>query len=149
MKSIRTLSHNRYDLAGKYIDTQQDILDYDLMNVIMVCLGDSDTKECRGIIRMLHSLLVARIPAAEKKRIVHEEYGIPMNKEIDKEVDDMCNISSLYINRSSAEGIEIGEFREKVKMIAEMFRNSIPVPTIANIAHLSVEETEKIIRENT
>ena len=149
MKSIRTLSHNRYDLAGKYIDTPQYILDYDLMNVIMVCLGDSDTKECRGIIRMLHSLLVARIPAAEKKRIVHEEYGIPMNKEIDKEVDDMCNISLLYINRGRAEGIEIGEFREKVKMIAEMFRNSIPVPTIANIAHLSVEETEKIIRENT
>ena len=67
---------NRYDLAGKYIDTPQDILDYDLMNVIMVCLGDSDTKECRGIIRMLHSLLVARIPAAEKKRIVHDEYEI-------------------------------------------------------------------------
>ena len=97
---------NRYDLAGKYIDTQQDILDYDLINVIMVCLGDSDTKECRGIIRILHSLSVARIPAAEKKRIVHEEYGIPMNKEIDK-VDEMCNISSLYINRSRAKSIGI------------------------------------------
>ncbi len=148
---------NRYDLAGKYINTPQDILDYDLMNVIMVCLGESDTKECRGIIRMLHSLLVARIPAAEKKRIVREEYGIPMDKEIDKEVDEMCNISSLYINRGRDEGIEIGvekgigigEFREKVKMIVEMFRNSIPVPTIATIAHLTVEETEIIIRENT
>ena len=149
MKSIRTLSHNRYDLAGKYIDTQQYILDYDLMNVIMVCLGESDTKECRGIIRMLHSLLVAEIPAAEKKRIVHEEYGIPINKEIDKEVDDMCNISLLYINRGRAEGIEIGEFREKVNVITELLKSNIPIPIIANAVRLTVEETEKIIRENT
>ena len=37
-KHKNTISHykmNRYDLAGKYIDTPQDILDYDLMNVIM------------------------------------------------------------------------------------------------------------------
>ena len=143
-KHKNTISHykmNRYDLAGKYIDTQQDILDYDLMNVIMVCLGDSHTQECRGIIRMLHSLLVAEIPAAEKKRIVHEEYGIPMNKEIDREVDDMCNISSLYINR--------GMFKEKMSVIMEMFKKGIPVQTIAEIVRLSVEETEKIIRENT
>ncbi len=85
----------------------------------------------------------------------------------------MCNISSLYINRGRAEGraegieigvekgraegigigvekgIGIGEFREKVRVITEMLKNNIPIPTIANIAHLSVEETEKIIRENT
>ena len=69
----------------------------------------------------------------------------------------MCNISSLYINRGVERGIEIGVTKGKaegsletaIKMIVEMFRNSIPVPTIANIAHLSVEETERIIRENT
>ena len=36
-KHKNTISHykmNRYDLARKYIDTPQDILDYDLMNVI-------------------------------------------------------------------------------------------------------------------
>ena len=171
-KHKNTISHykmNRYDLAGKYIDTPQDILDYDLINVIMVCLGDSDTKACRGINRMLYSLLVAKLPAAEKKRIVHEEYGIPINKEIDKEVDDMCNISSLYINRGRAEGIEIGvekgraegrlegraegigigEFREKVNVITELLKSNIPILIIASAVRLSVEETEKIIRENT
>lgn len=56
----------------------------------------------------------------------------------------MCNISSLYINRGRAEG----SLETAIKMIIEMFRNNIPVPTIANIAHISVEETEKIIREN-
>ena len=53
----------------------------------------------------------------------------------------MCNISSLYINR----GIEKG----KINMIIEMYKNNIPIQTIANVAHLSVEETEKIINDNT
>ncbi|MGN0692830.1 MAG: hypothetical protein ACI4K7_10820 [Oscillospiraceae bacterium] len=143
--TISLYKMNRYDLAGKYTDTKQDILDYDLMNVIMVCLGDSHTNECRGIIRMLHSLLVAEIPASEKKRIVHEEYGIPINREFDKEVDVMCNISSLYINR----GIEKGALKEKMSVILEMFKKDIPVQTIADVVHLSVEETEKIINDNT
>ena len=69
----------------------------------------------------------------------------------------MCNISSLYINRGRAEGIEIGvekgigigEFREKVNVITELLKSNIPIPIIASAVRLSVEETEKIIRENT
>ena len=122
---------------------------------------------------MLHSLLVAEIPASEKKRIVHEEYGIPINREFDKEVDVMCNISSLYINRGIERGIEKGRAEGRVegkaegraegrvegraegsleatiKMIKEMFKNNIPIQTIADVVHLSVEETEKIINDNT
>ena len=65
----------------------------------------------------------------------------------------MCNISSLYINRGRAEGraegIEIGEFREKVNVITELLKSNIPIPIIASAVRLTVEETEKIIRENT
>ena len=61
----------------------------------------------------------------------------------------MCNISSLYLNRGITKGRAEGSLETAITMITEMFRNNIPVPTIANIAHLSIEETEKIIRENT
>lgn len=65
----------------------------------------------------------------------------------------MCNISSLYINRGiekgRAEGKAEGSQETSIKMILEMFKNNIPVQTIANVAHLSLEETEKIINENS
>ena len=65
----------------------------------------------------------------------------------------MCNISSLYINRGIERGIEKGRaegsLEATIKMIKEMFKNNIPIQTIANVAHLSVEETEKIINDNT
>lgn len=63
------------------------------------------------------------------------------------------NISSLYLKRGEergeARGIEKGARQNKISMIIEMVKNNIPIATIANVSHLSVEETEKIIRENT
>ncbi len=76
-------------------------------------------------------------------------------------VDDMCNISSLYLKRGEergeargikkgrAQGIEEGSLQNKISMIIEMDKNNIPIATIAKVSHLSVEEVEKIIRENT
>jgi len=167
--TISLYKMGRSTLAGEYTDTPKDVFDYDLMNVIMICLGESHTKECRGIIRMLHSLLVADIPAAEKKKIVREEYGIPMTKEFDKEVDDMCNISSLYIKRGEergeargikkgiekgiAQGIEKGiaqgSFNTNKKVVMNLYKKKLSLEDIAEAVELSVEETEKIIKENT
>ncbi|MGN0692829.1 MAG: hypothetical protein ACI4K7_10815 [Oscillospiraceae bacterium] len=65
----------------------------------------------------------------------------------------MCNISLLYINRGiergMVKGIEKGVLKEKMSVILEMFKKDIPVQTIADVVHLSVEETEKIINDNT
>ncbi len=65
----------------------------------------------------------------------------------------MCNISSLYLKRGEergeARGIKKGSLQNKISMIIEMDKNNIPIATIAKVSHLSVEETEKIIRENT
>ena len=143
--TISLYKMNRINLLGDYKDTEQDILDYDLINVIMICWGESRTKKCKGIIRMLHSLLVAEIPASEKKRIAHDEFGIPMNKEFDREVENMCNISTMYVER----GINKGALEKSIKMILSLFKQNVPVEIIANAADLSVEETKKIIEENT
>ena len=69
----------------------------------------------------------------------------------------MCNISSLYINRGRAEGRAEGRVEGKaegslettINHVIAMFKKNIPVQTIAEIVKLSVQETEKIIHENT
>ncbi|MGN0692828.1 MAG: hypothetical protein ACI4K7_10810 [Oscillospiraceae bacterium] len=77
----------------------------------------------------------------------------------------MCNISLLYFNRGFEkgykEGFQIGyeegfqmgyeeETRKaRLQIMIEMYKNNIPVHTIANVAHFSVEDTEKIISDNT
>ena len=98
---------------------------------------------------MLYTLLVADMPAANKKKVIHDEYSIPMEKAVDEEVEYMCNLSSLYINRGEKRGIEKGRAEgraEKNKMIYSMYKNGIPTEQIAVIAELSTDEVKSIIK---
>ena len=170
--TISLYKMKREDLVGKLEDTERDIRDYDLMNIVMICLGGSDTKECRGIIRMLYTLLVADIPAKDKKKIIHSEYSVPMEQKLDKEVESMCNVSSLYWDRGMKEGIaqgiekgiaqgmekgiaqgiaqgmEKGAYKEKLSVIFSLRKQGISTEIIAKAVQLSVDEVERIISEN-
>lgn len=137
--TISLYKMNREDLVGNYSDTEEDIRNYDLMNIIMVYLGDSKTKECGGVIRMLYSLLVAKLPSSEKKRIAHEEFGIPMVKNIDREVDDMCDMSSLYYSQ--------GVRKTKNEIVHNLYKQNVPIDVIAKGTDLTVPEVERIIKE--
>ncbi len=106
-----TISHyymTRRTLLGSVKESQKAKDLYHIPNVIIVNLGDSDTKDCDGIIRMLYTLLVSDQTAQEKKNIAHNEYGIPITEEFDEKVDNMCNISTMYVERGIKQGIEQG-----------------------------------------
>jgi hypothetical protein len=148
------LSHKA--LLGDVKDTKRDVLDYDLINIVMICLGDTDTKECRGIIRMLRTLFSKKYSYLYKKDVMENEYGIPMTEEISKEVEDMCNISSMYYNdginegmeKGIAMGMEKGAMNEKRAFIKNLWGQSIPVDVIAKAAQLPESEIRKIIEES-
>ena len=144
--TISIYKMNRESLVGKLVDTPKDKDDYGLMNIVMICLGDSNTKQCRGIIRMLYTLLVADMPAANKKKVIHDEYSIPMEKAVDEEVEYMCNLSSLYIKRGELRGEQRGEQKRTQKLVYSMYKNGIPTEQIAIIAELSTDEVKSIIK---
>ena len=114
---------------------------------------------------MLYSLLVANLSPYEKKKIAHEEFGVPIVQEFDKEVDDMCDISTLYISQGIAQGMAQGmaqgiaqgmekgktqgALEEKIKTIIKLFKKGMPVEDIADTVELTISETEKIIKENS
>lgn len=157
--TISQYEFTRKNILGELTDTEKDKADYDLISIIMICLGESETKKCRGIIRFLNTLLVKNISAEEKKRIMEDEYDLPMTKELDEELNDMCNVSDLYWNGGVAEGMAKGmeegmtkgmaegEMQEKLATITEMMKEKMPIEVIAKIARLSVPETENIIKE--
>ena len=95
---------------------------------------------------MLYTLLVADMPAANKKKIIHDEYSIPMEKAVDEEVEYMCNLSSLYIKRGELRGEQRGEQKRTQKLVYSMYKNGIPTEQIAVIAELSTNEVKSIIK---
>lgn len=117
--------------------------------MIFVNLGDSDTKDCDGIIRMLYTLLVSEHTAQEKKDIIHQEYDVPMDVELDEEVDKMCNISSMYIERGVEKGTKIGMEKGiekgKLVMLCQLVDNNvITIEQAAAQLHISVHEFKKL-----
>ena len=67
--------------------------DYDLLTVVMVCLGGKDKENYDGLLKMLDVLLSGRIEPAEKKKTLQEEFGIAMTKKLEGDVRRMCNLS--------------------------------------------------------
>ena len=75
-----------------------------------------------------------------------------MEQKLDKEVESMCNVSSLYWDRGMKEGIaqgmEKGAYKEKLSVIFSLRKQGISTEIIAKAVQLSVGEVERIISEN-
>ena len=78
--------------------------DYDLMTVILLCLGNSKDENYNGILKLLGTLLSSETAAAEKQQILKHDFGIPMTEAIEREVFALCNLSEGV----EARGIEKG-----------------------------------------
>ena len=88
----------------KIIQHKSEIKDiksnYDLLAVVMVCLGGHDVERYSGLIKMLDVLLSQEIVASEKKKVLQEEFGIPMTRKLEGGLEKMCNLSKGVYNQA-------------------------------------------------
>ena len=77
------------------------------------------------------------ISAEEKKESLEATYEIAMTKEMDEEVDEMCNYSDYVEER----GIEKGQS----KLIKKMHEKGRTLVSIAEETDLPVEEVERLL----
>ena len=92
-----TITTYRITKENKVGESKDEPKTYDLLSVPVICLGGEEYDNYEGIIKLLDVLLSKTKRAEEKKRILSEEFGIPMEKELEKEIRDMCNYSD-YMN---------------------------------------------------
>ena len=91
---------------------------YDLMSVIMICLSKklAQAEDETKLQRLLGTLLSSEMTKTEKKDIMENEYGIPMEHEIERRVNIMCNLGEAIAEREMERGIEQGIERGEDKM---------------------------------
>ncbi len=92
---------------------------YGLQCTSFIMLGDEEEKEAQAVLRLLDVLFTSEKEVAERKRILEEEFHIPMNDNIEKEMDHMCNLSKGVENRGIRKGIRIGMDQGITKGIAQ------------------------------
>lgn len=85
---------------------------YDLLDIVMICLGSKKYNELTGLLGMLNLVFKDNdLTAAEKREKLANDYHIEITPELEKGVADMCNLSAGIEKQGIEKGRVEGENR--------------------------------------
>ena len=100
-----------YQLTEKHLigHTQAERSHYDLINIVLVCLGNKSYQHLKGILRLLNMLLLDNIGSQEMQELLTTEFNVTMTPHLEKGVAEMCNLSEGIERRGELRGRKLGE----------------------------------------
>lgn len=81
---------------------------YDLLTLVMICLGDPRDLQAAGILRLLAVLLTNAYDLEDKQRILEEEFDIALTESMRKGMKRVCNLGEGIYEDGIEKGIEKG-----------------------------------------
>ncbi len=114
---------------------------YDLMTVVLLCLGPEVDEGCQSILRLLGVLLSSEKAPGEKKHLLEAEYGIAMQKELEKEVNVMCYLSDGIVERAEVKGEA-----KLVAMIRRKMEKGFNAEDAADQLELDAEYVQRVMK---
>ena len=121
--------------------------DIDLANIVLIGLAEDlpEKEERYELHRLLGALLSAKLNVDEKFDIIGNEFDIPLESDIRKDVNDMCNLSQEIKEQAYAEGAENGIAKGVAKTIIKMYRKECGAEQISDLLDMEVEQVREII----
>lgn len=115
----------------------------DLINIVLIGLANElpEQSEPYRLHRLLGALLSKQLSVEEKLAIMENEYHIPIEDEIRKDVNAMCNLSQGI----KEDGIAIGQKQVRTRVIINMHQKGYSLEQIVDIAETSLEEANAVI----
>lgn len=138
---------SRQKLVGTY-EWKGDI---DLLNIIFIGLSKElpEHSEKYKLHRLLGSLFSMTMTVNDRLNVL-KEYNIPLERDMEGGIVDMCNLGQGVLERGievgMERGMEKGIEKTKVEIILNLNKNKFPHKQIADIVEKSVEEVEEIIK---
>ena len=140
----------QYSLREKHIvgRAREERKNYDLLSIVMVCLGKADGENYGGLLKFLEVLLSDSRPAGEKRKILSEEFGMEMSGDLESGVRDMCNLSQGILERGIEEGMERG-LQQGVEQGLQQGERNAKRRTARNLAEMgmAVEQIARAVQE--
>ncbi len=117
----------------------------DLMNIVMIGLakevaGQSDGHELH---RLLSTLFSRELTPEEKERIIESEYAFPVEEEMRRDLNVMCNLSQGI----KEEGLKEGREEMCVTVIMNMQKKGFSPEQISEITGKSVRAVQDVIEK--
>ena len=131
--------------------TRIDQRQYDLLQMVMIRLGDPNDAKIGTILHMLDTIFSDDEELSDKKKTLESDYGLKMTEPLSEEMNIMCNVSQGIKEKALNKGIEIGMGRgraagrddEAKEAVLRMGKMDLPIATISAIAGRS----EQIVSE--
>ena len=93
---------------------------YDLMEVVILNLGDANRLSDFQILDLLNTLLSVEISPEEKKKRLENDFHIAMTEAFESEVENMCNLSGALVQMSEQRGKKLGKVEGKDLILSLM-----------------------------
>ena len=167
----------RQNTVTRYKITEQNIIgkfreskvNYDLMNVVMVCLGDREHKDYTGILKFLDVLFKSHL-RQERQEVLVDEFGLRYDSGLQSEVSGMCNLSEGVlelgiergieqgiergieqgieqgIRQGVVQGVELGKAEAKENMIINAYNMKLDIEQMQGLTGLTREEIRGILK---
>ena len=135
-----------------------DKMNYDMMSMIMIGLGQPDKRQ-EDIIHLLSVLLSTEMDPDEKKQILEREYDIPMTVEMKEEAETMCGIGHAIARKNLEQGLEKGRLEGKLEgmqkgmekgrrqMLLNFLSSGMSVEQVAAGAKVPIDYVRKLAEE--
>ena len=127
----------------------------DLINIVMIGLAKElpEHDETYELHRLLGALLSQELSVDEKLSIIGNEYDIPIEENMRKDVSAMCNLGEGIEEKGIAKGREAGREEGRIEgeagLILKMHKNGLSAEQIASATDKPLEEVAKIIAGKT
>ena len=116
--------------------------DIDLLNIVLLGLAE-DLPEKTGkyeLHRLLGALLSSKLNVDEKLDIIGNEFRIPLESDIRKDVSEMCNLSQGIEERGVEKGLAEAAIR--------MYKKGYSIEQISDILAMDIERVKDIVNNN-
>ena len=123
---------------------------YDLMSVIMLCLGKpenhiSQDDEYQELLRLLSVLASEEVSAPDKLHILEEEYHIATTRELEGKVNIMCNWSEGVIERVTRR-VTQQVTEEVTQQVTQQVTEEVTQQVTRQVLRKSVENVMKTLK---
>lgn len=125
---------------------------YDLMEIIILSLGEPENDADCSILNLLNTLFSPSVLPDEKKSVLSEKYNIAMTAELESEVHRMCNLSTAIENQGIKKGLEEGRAEgrvEGVDLMAKLVKILLAEKKYSDVEKASddAEYRDKLLKE--
>ncbi len=142
----RKNSITRYRLVEEQLvgEAVEPVENYDLLSIVMLCLGGPGGGNYEGVLRMLDVLLSNETSEVEKRKILQDDYGIQMTQTMEQEVSVMCNLSKGVEAKGMTNGIlaSIKNLVKNLGMSVEQAMSVLEVPEAERQKYMDLLEQE-------